>query len=286
MVTRKDYTAEAVKAAHSVLIELMHLLGEYRENIVLIGGWVPDILLSNEGEPHVGSIDVDLALDHKKLKDEGYRNIRELLLNRGYEEGVQLFVFERTVDVNGNDVVVEVDFLAGEYEGTGKKHRHQKIEEQGMQPRKARGCDIAFENPKEETIEGELPGGGKDSVKVRVASIVPFFVMKGMAMEDRLKEKDPWDIYYCIKNYPGGVDALVQEFEPHIRHGLVKEGLEKIAKKFASEKHMGPKSVADFEELTDPDERAIRERDAYEQVNYLLEKLGIGDCMCIDLEKT
>ena len=49
---------------------------------------------------------------------------------------------------------------------------------------------------------------------------------------------------------------------------------------------MGPKSVADFEELTDPDERAIRERDAYEQVNYLLEKLGICDCMCIDLEKT
>jgi hypothetical protein len=62
--------------------------------------------------------------------------------------------------------------------------------------------------------------------------------------------------------------------------------LEKIAKKIASEKHMGPKSVADFEELTDPDERAIRERDAYEQVNYLLEKLGICDCMCIDLEKT
>ena len=275
MVTRKDYTAEAIKAAHSVLIELMHLLGEYRENIVLIGGWGPHILLSKEGEPHVGSIDVDLALDHRKLKDEGYRTIRELLLNRGYKEGDQPFVFERTVDVSGNEVVVEVDFLAGEYEGTSKKHRHQKIEGQGMRPRKARGCDIVFEDPKEETIKGELPGGGKDSVKVRVASIVPFLAMKGMAMEDRLKEKDPWDVYYCIKNYPGGVDALVQELEPHVRHGLVREGLEKIAKRFASEKHVGPKSVADFEELIDPDERAVRERDAYEQVNYLLERLGI-----------
>ena len=275
MVTRKDYTAEAVKAAHSVLIELMHLLGEYRENIVLIGGWVPDILFGKEGEPHVGSIDVDLALDHKKLKDEGYRTIRELLLNRGYKEGGQPFVFERTVDVGGNDVVVEVDFLAGEYEGTGKRHRHQTIKEQGMRPRKARGCDIAFENPIEETIEGKLPGGGKDSVKVRVASIVPFFVMKGMAMEDRLKEKDSWDVYYCIKNYSGGVDALVEEFKPHIGHGLVKEGLEKIAKNFASEKHVGPKFVADFEELEDAEEREILERDAYERVNYLLKKLGI-----------
>jgi len=35
---------------------------------------------------------------------------------------------------------------------------------------------------------------------------------------------------------------------------------------------MGLKSVAGFEKLTDPDERAIRERDANEQVNYLLKK--------------
>jgi len=43
MVTRRDYTDEAVKAAKSVLIELTHLLGEYRDNIVLIGGWVPEL---------------------------------------------------------------------------------------------------------------------------------------------------------------------------------------------------------------------------------------------------
>jgi len=64
MVTQKDYTAEAVNAARSVLIELVHLLGEYWENIVLIGGWVPEILLSRNENPHVGSIDVDLALNH------------------------------------------------------------------------------------------------------------------------------------------------------------------------------------------------------------------------------
>ena len=44
MVTRKDYTVEKVRAARSVLLELVHLLGEYREEIALIGGWVPEIL--------------------------------------------------------------------------------------------------------------------------------------------------------------------------------------------------------------------------------------------------
>ncbi len=82
-------------------------------------------------------------------------------------------------------------------------------------------------------------------------------------------------MYYCVRHYPGGVDALAAEFAPHVGHGLVREGLENIAGKFASPDHIGPKSVADFEGLTDPEERAFLQRDAYERVNYLLEKLGI-----------
>lgn len=64
MVTRRDYTAEGVEAARSVLIELIHLLGEYKDDIVLIGGWIPEVLLPHSSGPHVGSMDVDLALNH------------------------------------------------------------------------------------------------------------------------------------------------------------------------------------------------------------------------------
>jgi hypothetical protein len=56
---------------------------------------------------------------------------------------------------------------------------------------------------------------------------------------------------------------------------LVKEGLWKIAGKFASPEHMGPKFVADFEDIQDQDERAQRTRDAFERVNYLLRTLGV-----------
>jgi hypothetical protein len=109
-----------------------------------------------------------------------------------------------------------------------------------------------------------------------VASIVPFFVMKGMALDERLKEKDAWDLYYCVQNFPGGLDGLIEQFQPHREQGLVREGLQKIAKHFASENHLGPRFVADFEELTDPEERAFRQRDAYERMHYVLEKLGIA----------
>jgi len=34
--------------------------------------------------------------------------------------------------------------------------------------------------------------------------------------------------------------------------------------------------VADFEEITDQDERGLRQRDAFERVDYLLGQLGVA----------
>ncbi len=273
MVTQRDYSTELVKAAHSVLLELFHLFGEYREHIVLVGGWVPEFLFAQHDTHHVGSIDVDLALNHLKLKEEGYRTIQALLFERGYVQGKQPFIFHRKVIVGGNEIDVQVDLLAGEYAGTGKGHRHQKVQD-GL-ARKTRGCDLAFQNPAAVTIEGELPNGAKDSVQIKVSTLVPFLVMKGMALDERLKEKDAWDIYYCLLNHPEGPKRIAEEFGPFLENGLVKEGLQKIAKHFESEKSLGPRFVADFEEITDREEREIKERDAYERVNRLLEELGI-----------
>jgi hypothetical protein len=274
MVTRRDYTAEAVEAARSVLIELVHLLGEYKDDMVLVGGWIPEVTLPHRSGPHVGSMDVDIALNHLKIREEGYRMIQDLLRSRGYQQGEQPFIFFRTVRTGDHEFKVQVDLLAGEYEGTSRSHRHQKV--QGILARKARGCDLAFEMSKEVRIEGTLPGGTQDTVTVRVASIVAFLVMKGMAMEARMKEKDAWDIYYCLLNYPRGIDALAEEFRPHLHHGLVREGLQKMGGKFSSVKAFGPRSIAEFEGIDDPEERERIERDAYERVNALLSRLGMG----------
>ena len=272
--TRTDYPPDAVAAARAVMLELVRLLGEYRDDVVIVGGWVPELLLPSPRTKHIGSTDVDLALDHRRITEAGYRTIREHLLRHGYVEGQQPFIFFRKVLVGGRAVAVKVDFLAGEYGGAGRSHRTQPV--QGIAARKARGCDLALEINTRVKIEGTLPGGGMDAAEVRVAGIVPFIVMKGMTLHDRLKPKDPWDIYFCLVNYPGGLDALAQEFRPHLQQGLVVEGLRKIRGKFLSPDHVGPRSVADFEELTDPDARDLLQRDAFERVSYLLARLGVA----------
>ena len=265
MVTRSDYMDEAVVAAKSVMIELFHLLGEYRDQIVLIGGWVPSLLVPGGDDPHVGSLDVDIALDHLSLAEAGYQSIQKLLESHGYvKDEDQPFKFWRSVDTGSRPVRIEVDLLAGQYGGTGKGHRTQEV--QGVRPRKARGCDLAFEAPVELNVEGELPGGGLDHASIRVAAIVPFLVMKAMALADRLKEKDAYDIYYCVRHYPGDVAALIEDFRPHVKHGLVQEALGNIRGKFATPAHIGPKHVADFYGVIDREVREILLRDASERV--------------------
>ena len=120
-----------------------------------------------------------------------------------------------------------------------------------------------------------MPNGALNTVDVQLSDVVPFIVMKGMALYDRMKEKDAWDIYYCVKAYANGPEALVQKFREVLTHGLVQEGLSKIRSKWLSIDHMGPVHVVTFEELSDREERARLQRDAFERVPALLDQLDI-----------
>jgi hypothetical protein len=96
-----------------------------------------------------------------------------------------------------------------------------------------------------------------------------------MALSDRLKSKDAYDIVFCLRHFPGGLDALANELRPLLVRKVVREGLSTIAEKFASPAHLGPRSVTEFEGLADRDEIDRAARDAYERVRYLLSALDI-----------
>ena len=210
-VTQTDYSGIAVKAAHQALIELGHALGEYREEMVVIGGWVPELLYSDASDPHIGSIDVDLALNHSALEERRYAAIEKILIDRGYYQNKGYpFSYFRDIEIGSNTVTVRVDLMAGQYGGTGRRRRTQKVAD--VRARKARGCDLAFELNSLVRISGELPGGARDTVRVKVASAVPFLVMKGMALSDRMKEKDAYDIYYVVRHFPGGFVRCLSSF--------------------------------------------------------------------------
>lgn len=274
MVTKFNYEIKEVDICLSIIVEIMTILGEYRDSIVLVGDWVPYFLIEDKKEAHIGSIDIDLALDFNVISDSAYRTILELLEKRGYKRGSQPFIFTRSIKYkDGNTYTVEIDFLSGEYGGTGKSHRTQKI--QDINARKARGCDLVFQDNLTISIKNPMPDGSLNQISIKIANAIPFLVMKGMALWDRYKEKDAYDIYFIIKNYPGGIEKLTKTFKHIKSNKLVQEGLGKILAKFDSIDAIGPTWLVKFLDIEDDEEIDSIKRDVYERVKILMRRLGI-----------
>ena len=266
----QDYNEGQKAAAHRVLVELVNLFNEYRDDIRIVGGWVPDLMFPDEG--HVGSVDVDVLINHIKLKDSGYLTMSKILLQNGYEEHPdKYFSFIKRVQVDGIDYDVDVDVLAGMYGGTQKKKRSQHV--QGVKALKATGGNFAFEfDPQMIRVEAERPDGAFDVARVNVIAVVPYFVMKTAAM-GRGKAKDAYDLYFLVKHYHDGLDSLAKLFDDYGESKIILEMKEKLSEKFASPNHAGPTDVAAFLDLEDEEEIAFTKRDAYEQMQALLHRL-------------
>jgi len=84
MVSKSQYGEREVNACKAVLLELAHLLGEIKDDVVIIGGWTPTFLVPQSDDPHVGSLDIDVALNFSKIPDHTYQTILKAFLKRGY----------------------------------------------------------------------------------------------------------------------------------------------------------------------------------------------------------
>jgi hypothetical protein len=62
----------------AVLVDVWQVLASFADCLVVVGGWTPALLLPTAAEPHVGSSDVDLALDEAKLNDGRYAELSRI----------------------------------------------------------------------------------------------------------------------------------------------------------------------------------------------------------------
>jgi hypothetical protein len=278
------WTDPDTKAAHSVMLELAGILGAYRDNVAICGGWVPPLLLPEAAEQHVGSNDVDLVLDHHRIRGDGYKLIIAILERASYfqkledkEDSGRFFQFFKNVTVDGEQIEVRVDLLAGEY-GGGVLGGHQQPVQQGLDALKVRGADLFGHpaiKPTFRKLEGALPDGRIDRQQVQITGIVPFVVMKAAALQGRQKDKDSFDVVFVIDHYPGGIGKMAQAFVPLREHGLVQECLATLEDKFASVAHRGPVEFGRFRPGTSPAEQAILAQRAYTLVRDLINAIRL-----------
>ena len=274
-----EYDDRTTAAVKSVLIEIGQILGSFKRKFAIIGGAVPWLLLANEDMPHVGTLDVDVGLDAEALGDGEYATLIGALQCHGYAQrkGLRRFQLVRRVAArNGGDAIdVVVDFLMPR-DAEIVKNNPPLISDFAVQ--RADGADLAMRFYQFVAIAGPMPDGGTNRVEIAVCSIPALLAMKGHALVGRYKQKDAYDIYYCIRNYPDGINALAAECLPLLAHASGKLGFRNIADKFDAFEGHGPTCVRRFVQDTD----ALGERtpeqwqqDAFGQVDALLRAMGL-----------
>jgi hypothetical protein len=274
------YDARATRAVRTALIDLAQVLGDYLKDIVVIGGAVPWLLLPDAETPHVGTIDIDLALNPKTLQtNKRYADLVQSLENNGFErqlEGLQTFQLRKMVRVDEAELVaVTLDLLKPNKPPT-TRNRPALIP--NFRVVDADGAEFALQNPQIITLQGAMSDGRNNTVRLPVADLPSFLVMKGYALQKRDKPKDAYDIYYVIKNYPTGLEELAVLCQPLLKHTKARIGFEHIAGKFAYFDDFGPQTVLAFLEdtLANQERKAFLKRDAYAQVAAWLKALRLN----------
>lgn len=274
-----DYDDRTTAAVKAVLVEIGQILGDFKGKFAIVGGAVPWLLLGNGDMPHVGTLDVDVSLDAEALGDGEYATLIDALRGHGYDQRDELRRFQlvRRVPVadGGAPIDVIVDFLMPR-DAEIVKNDPPFISDFAVQ--RADGADLALRFYQFVAISGPMPAGGTNRVEIAVCSIPALLAMKGHALAGRYKQKDAYDIYYCIRNYPGGPEALAEACRPLLEHTSGAAGFRLIAGKFDTVDGFGPTCVRRFVEDTDVlGDRSPEQwqQDAFGQVDAWLEALGL-----------
>ncbi|MCL1960640.1 MAG: hypothetical protein FWG56_02400 [Desulfovibrionaceae bacterium] len=274
-----EYDDRTTAAVKSVLIEIGQILGSFKGKFTIIGGAVPWLLLDNADMPHVGTLDVDIGLDAQALGDGEYATLIGALKSHGYirREGLRRFQLVRQVPARdaGQAINVVVDFLMP-HDAEIVKNVPPLITDFAVQ--RADGADLAMRFYQLVAVAGPMPDGGTNRVEIAVCSIPALLAMKGHALAGRYKQKDAYDIYYCVWNYPGGIDVLARECRPLLEFPSGQRGFRHIADKFGAMDGHGPTCVRRFVESTHMlgDRTAEQwQRDAFGQIDALLRAMGL-----------
>jgi len=268
-----DYSQRQTVAARRVLVDVGQVLASFVDCLVVVGGWTPDLLLPNAEEPHIGSIDVDLALDAAKLNDGRYAELVRLLLDtKRYRVGEKDFQLVVEIDLKDGEkpVRAEVEFLASKNVKLRKNRPKLLADFRVLQ---VEACSEAFHNPVEIEITGRNVHGATNTVRLRVASLADFLVMKAHAIGLRDKPKDTYDFCYCLEHFPAGMEDLAEDWTKRDGEKNIAKAVEFLREKFASVEAFGPQQLVEFHSAPDAETQAMHARRAYELVKKFLSLL-------------
>lgn len=213
--TRDGYLPEQAEQVRATCLYVATILGDLRDDLVVIGGLVPSLIIDQAALPagadaHVGTMDLDVGLTVALLDEGRYHELTRRLRYAG---------FEPDANESGNLIrqrwrlqslpALTVDFLIPPSLEGDRGGRIRNIE-RDFAALIVPGLSLAFQDRSEVHLTGRTILGERASRHVWVCGPGAYIVLKALAFDLRGENKDAYDLFYVLRNYGRGpVDVAV-----------------------------------------------------------------------------
>lgn len=273
--TASDYNPHQLDLVHSVCLYISTIIGDYIDDLVIVGGLVPNLIIPQapppEGaEAHVGTQDLDIGFSLGVFNSDRYQEIAERLRGAGFSPDVnenqnptfQRWKLEKSVNVT-------VDFLIPQttQDEIGGTIKHfEKNFGAVITP----GLELAFQDRIKLSINGQTPFGEDAKRDIWVCGPGAYIILKALAFDSRGESKDAYDLFYVVRNFGSGYEEVIQHLLPLIENEHGEKAIDILKRDFSNPGSIGSVRVARFK-FGQPDEETRVEVAGF--VNQVLDRI-------------
>ena len=243
------YGTEQLGFVRRTCLYMATKLGDLLDEIVVVGGLVPYLLVDQENlplglEPHAGTMDLDMGLALAILNRGRYRELGARLRDAG---------FEPDVNEQGNVRLqtwttrtphpVRVDFLIPPTDTADRGGTLLHIEPD-LAAIVTPGLELAFEDQLRKELTAQTLSGAWATRSIPVCGPGAFTVLKALAFGNRAENKDAYDLFYVWSGV--GVPEVAESLAPLQPSTHIDDALSVIERDFCNHDGLGPIGAAHF----------------------------------------
>lgn len=246
-----EFRTEQLDLVRAACLYAATKLGDLMDDLVIVGGLVPSLLIDQERlpsdvTPHVGTMDLDVGLQLALLDDGRYRLLTGRLRDAGFamdKNDAGNPTRQRWAIKSGETVTV--DFLIPASSETDKGGKLRDIEPD-FAAIIAPGLRCAFRDRRKVTLKGKTLFGERATRDVWVSGAGAYVVLKALAFDGRGENKDAYDLYYVVRNFGAGPAEVAVSLRPLLDDPEAQRAIGILRRDFVEMDGVGPMRVSAF----------------------------------------
>lgn len=255
-----EYLGDDMAVVRAGLLYIATKVGDIMEDIVVVGGLVPSLIIDQESGPdgeywypsfqkHVGTRDLDLGLDLAILREERYSQLSMRLRGAGLtpDANSQGNLTRQRWRLQGSNTLT-VDFLVQPVEDGDSGGTLRNIEPD-FAAVVTPGLRLAFADRRKVTISGQTAMSEWAERDIWVCGPGAFIVLKAIAFQNRGENKDAYDMFYVLRSAMFNESLrndLLSFLSVQRRDTEVQRAINSIRLDFTDHDGVGPRRTAEF----------------------------------------